>query len=65
MPTLGITYIEPKKLGNQDPESMGLLYGGHPHISLFFFLIDIGATYKMMHNNDRAQFQDPILITVV
>ena len=42
-----------KKWGNPDPESIDLLYGGHPDMSLLFML-DIGKTYKMMHNNGPA-----------
>ena len=47
-----------KKLGNPDPESMDLLYCGYPHKIYFYFKVDIGITYKMMHNNDPAEVHE-------
>ena len=53
-------------MGNPDPDSMDLLYGGHSHTPWYFldfafhyyFEIDIGTTYKMIHNNDPAEVQE-------
>ena len=46
-----------KNLGNPDPESMDLLYGGQSHISLLFWDRHLN-NLQMIYNNDPAEVQE-------